>query len=328
MSGGIMKKIIGIVATFLFFVLGATPAVAADAASPTEALQVSANSDGVIVPSTSQLPVEVEYSGELLGLWQAASGTINASASQAELTVRQDAIGSAQFKISILNSAAPIEYPFLFKQGGATLQPKLNRFGAIDLVNADGDYVAFILLPWAKSANGSEVFTEFKVDGQTLIQVVKHRELGVSYPVEADPYLGIDLISSVSATLNNSGTAYNLKIGVTSWAGSLYVLYPAAFSAFTRDYALTGGAYAVYLMQTYGWAEVLAKLEARYTAQFRGYVYARATFKNQFDCHALGAPLIFAATVAGFDGSPTWDLEGHRLATTDLVKWVSYRCNW
>lgn len=324
-----MRKFFWLLLVALLVTTGATPAVAVETQSSGDSLQLSKASDAIIVPSSSQFPVTVSYLGDLSDSWTSNSGEFSASTSDASLTATQKSKGSAQFKIRILSPEAPSEYPFLFTQNDDVLQPHVNRFGAVDLLDQNGNYVAFVLTPWAKSNDGQNVPTNFKVEGRTLIQVVSFKSLpGIAFPIEADPYLGIDLISSVYANLNNSGTAYNLKIAVTPWAGGLYVMYPTAFANFTWQYALSGGAYAVYLMQTYGWPEVLTKLESRYSAQFRGYVFSRSTYKNQYDCHALGAPLIFAATVAGFDGSPTWDLEGHRYSTSDLGVWVSNRCNW
>ncbi len=324
-----MKKFYWLLLAALLVATGASPAEAVEYPNSGDALQFSAATDAIIVPSSSQLPVEVSYAGDLSDSWTSNSSEFSASMPDASLTATQESKGSAQFKIRILNSEAPSEYPFLFTQNGEILQPQLNRFGAVDLLDQEGNYVAFVLTPWAKSNDGQTVPTEFKVEGRTLIQVVSFKSLtSITYPIEADPYLGIDLISSVYANLNTSGTAYNLKIAVTPWAGVLYVMYPTAFANFSWPYVLSGGTYGVYLMQTYGWPEVLSKLEARYSSQFRGYVFSKPTFKNQYDCHALGAPLIFASTIAGFDGSPTWDLEGHRYSTSDLGVWVSSRCNW
>lgn len=326
--GDQLKKLIIILIAVSTILSISSPASAVEANSQPGGLAISEDNLGVIVDSNYSKPIKISVADAATSNWEHDENGPQATAPSVVFQVEQFSPGSAQVNVQILDKSAQEKFRFSFRQDEKLLKPKLNDFGAIDLLDLDGNFVAFILTPWAKDATGQSVATHFEVDGSVLVQVVDHLSSRYEYPIAADPYLGIDLISSVSAKLDSAGSFYDLKIDVTPWTGSLYLMYPTLFSAFNRTYALTGGAYAVYLVQNYGWNEVLSKLEVKYSSQFRGYIYSRPTYKNQFDCHALGAPVVFASTIAGFDGSPTWDLEGRRGSTTDLTTWVAKMCNW
>ena len=61
----------------------------------------------------------------------------------------------------------------------------LNPDGAVQFFDADGKESGGIAAPWAIDAEGIEVPTSYRLDGNTLIQEVRHH--GFAYPVIADP---------------------------------------------------------------------------------------------------------------------------------------------
>jgi hypothetical protein len=315
-----------LLASNLFFTSNALAAPVDDLVDVGSLATTGAGGLVLVDGSSLESPIGVEFivGGELL--WAPSQAGFTFTSNDFSVEASQEFAGSAKFVININKSSAPINYEFKFRQENTYLEPRLNEFGAIDLYNSNGDPIAFLLPPWALDATGAKVPTHFEVDGNSVLQKVEFRDGGFIFPITADPYLGSDLIASVSATLVSSN--YNLKVAVTPYLGSLYFQYPTAYAVFGLPYALAAHTYAVYLVQTYGWPEVLSKLSVKYSAQFRGYVYSKPTFQNQFDCHALGAPIVFLSTVTGFDNSPTWDLEGFRVPTTNYNVWVATQCNW
>lgn len=204
--------------------------------------------------------ISIEASGNLgnlstkSDLSEQAQSLINSGADysiSAQVTMA-DAI---RLVVSIDNAQAPNRYKFHI--AGANRLETINIGSAqiYRIVDGNGATIAWLGAPWAKDSEGRELETHYELTDETLVQVVDLSSDGIKFPVTADPFLGIDLISSVQI--------------------------------------ITQGAY-----------------------------------KNQWDCHALGAPVIFGMTVIGLDKSPTWDLEGSRPPNTDLATWVNTHCNW
>lgn len=138
--------------------------------------------------------------------------------------------GSVQITTVIESPDAPTEYVYpLDVPAGATVE--LDESGFVSIVSASGEFLGGFASAWAKDARGAEVATHYEVDGTTLTQVVEHGERA-SYPVVADPWLGIDLIQK------------------TAWTSNLKTLqvYPTAY-----------GRAATNLARWAGWAEVQTK---------------------------------------------------------------------
>lgn len=76
-----------------------------------------------------------------------------------------------------------------------------------------------------------------------------------------------------------------------------------------------------------GWSEVLSAVSKKYGLSLRKEVALKATLRNQWDCHPLGAPAIYVGQLIG-DPNTTWDLESWRPATNNLATWIGRRCNW
>lgn len=101
--------------------------------------------------------------------------------------------GSAFLAWLVIGSAdAATEYRFerAVPEGySASVQPD----GSVLFVDAQGDEAGGIAVPWAFDANGSEVPTRFRLDGDALVQTVDHS--GADYPVTADPAWLLPLVA-------------------------------------------------------------------------------------------------------------------------------------
>lgn len=95
--------------------------------------------------------------------------------------------GSVRIQTVTADAAAPHEFTYSFGEG---VVPLLNGDGSVSLVNEVDGYAAFTVgvidQAWAFDAEGNEVPTEFRVEGDALIQVVEP-ELDAAYPIVADP---------------------------------------------------------------------------------------------------------------------------------------------
>ncbi len=84
--------------------------------------------------------------------------------------------------VTIEGSNAPTEYRFRMdipNSGGIEMQDD----GSVEIYGRDGNTVFAISPVWATDANGADVPTKYRIDGNTLVQQVQH--LGFAYPVVA-----------------------------------------------------------------------------------------------------------------------------------------------
>lgn len=156
---------------------------------------------------------------------------------------------------------------------------------------------------WAVDASGRRVPTRFQLDGDTLIQVVEHASGEFNYPIVADPWLGGNLFQWI--TRNNANN--NVSMSLSLWGHT--VRYGAAQG---------GGIGAVAAGQAIfynaGWSEL---------ANNQSVVTTKATYRQQYDCHVLGAYYP--------KGGPTWDLESSRGSRPNWLNdggAFTYSCNW
>lgn len=282
------------------------PASALENDSPNLAIDFSVENKAISSPAQGVLLCE-DRSCE--------SGKALSDDSSHSLEIGESSGSSIQILINIKSSDAPKHYEFAINSA-VGLEP-ISGGEIYRLFDQRGETVSWLSKPWAFDALGVPVPTRFEFRNGTLIQFVDFDASQSAFPVLADPYLWIDLISTVEVkTLSNYK---KLIVAVTPWLGALYVTSVPA--------SVPYGA-GVIIAQTAGWAEVLDKVKAKYGSAMRSYIEARATFKNQWDCHAVGAPLIFVGTVLGTDSSPTWDLEGYRPPNANVGTWISTKCNW
>ena len=123
--------------------------------------------------------------------------------------------------IEIASAASVTKHSFdIDLPEGATLI--LTEEGTIDVLGGDRYTIAVFEAPWAVDADGNDLPTHFKVDGNTITQMVETDET-TAYPVVADPHLTWGWIS---------GTAYFDKWETTLLCGgSMHTLAAMAISA-------------------------------------------------------------------------------------------------
>jgi hypothetical protein len=305
---GKMKKYILALLVAFFVICSVSPAEARQGETPTTEILVNEQSISV-----------VELGNTLSTLEPSSSDSVTfATKSSYQLATGAVSADSLQIVITILDSTAPNR--FAFKMSGAS---EIQMFSVDDrklykLIGSEGETLAWIAEPWARDAVGTQIPTHFEIERGNLVQVVDiPKDLEVAYPVTADPYLGKDLISSVSYSYDSKKNSINLKIYVSAWLGQQYVDY--------LPWAYTPG---VAIAQILGWTEVLNKYTANYGVSMTNYIKSHETYEDQYDCHALGAPAIFVNTFLGKDKSPSWDLEGYRRSAFDVITWVNSGCNW
>lgn len=251
---------------------------------------------GVKLPfaASGQAPVEI------------ASGVVAYDNKNASVTVpiaKTD--GSLQVTTILANPEAPTSYDYQFSL------PKGARIMAAGegLVLMDGTrFLGAISVPWAKDANGRDVPTHYEVNGNTVTQVVEHKTQKFAYPIVADPWLGLNLFSSIALAswvyLNQP--VVNLELSVWGW---LVYTGVAQGAILTPSFA-AGQA----ILDTSGWDEAWGKGGAIRAA------LDKPSQRQQFSCHALGA------IAAG-----PWNLEKgrpNRLNGNWGAGVAIHHCNW
>lgn len=168
--------------------------------------------------------------------------------------------GGVQILTVIDSATAPHSFTYgLSLPHGATLHQSDD--GAVYAATADDDLVAAIAPAWAKDAKGDSVKTHYDVRDGTVTQVIEPTA-SATYPIVADPYLGVQMVKKVRWVKRDS-RGWTLE--VTPTAGS------RAF----------GGAY---LAGVYGWKEVQDRagkqnkqLEWQYICH-QQFAFAKATY--------------------------------------------------
>ena len=88
-----------------------------------------------------------------------------------------------------MDESAPDEYRFsVGARSGVVLA--LQDDGRVVVSDEAGGMIATIAAPWAVDAEGRELPTHYRVEGDTIIQVIETE--GATYPVVADPYIDRD----------------------------------------------------------------------------------------------------------------------------------------
>lgn len=208
--------------------------------------------------------------------------------------------GSVQITTILKDASAPSRYEYsLDVPTDATVAQDVN--GLVTITGSDGETLGMIAPAWAKDSNGNAVNTWYEVNGDQITQVVEHDGMN-SYPIVADPFMGIDMISSFKWVKSSQG--YTISVAVTPWMG-------------TVSEAIAGG---------YGWDELKTKVKKKSVTEFNR--LNTVTMNQQWLCHAAGKLLIGVAGWLGVDKRPTWDLENWRKANPGYVKAVKSQCNW
>lgn len=124
----------------------------------------------------------------------------------------------------------------------------MNANGGITIFDSANAYLGAVSPAWATDALGRSVPTRYELDGLTLTQVVDHSSRSVTYPIVADPWLGIDLIEK------------------TSWDKDTLRVFPTLWGRISDINA-----------EYFGWKEVLAKTP--------GTREDSSSMRDQFYCH-------------------------------------------
>lgn len=193
----------------------------------------------------------------------------------------------------ILNKNAPTNFYYKLTIPVNTRLVKAAN-GGIAILNHEGDFIAAVAAPWAKDSTDTAVPTHFEIAGNLLIQTVKHHDKEFTYPIVADPYLGIDVHSSTS--WHGFGNSRKASLGTTPQMAVAWAV---------------GQAYNA------GWSEAKSKM---------GPELNKETYRQQYKCHADNAHLVFAASQFGYGN--TWDLEYARGTNPDYGNVAKHKCNW
>ena len=127
--------------------------------------------------------------------------------------------GSIQFSTVIANENAPSKYSYDFSSSVAltfTLDP---HTGSVSVTDANGKWVGGIAPAWAMDSKGKKVETFYTVDGSSLTQHVDFTQPGVTFPIVADPWLGMTLVDHTS-WISNPPVGPTLQVFPTPFARS------------------------------------------------------------------------------------------------------------
>ena len=132
--------------------------------------------------------------------------------------------------------------------------------------------------PWAKDANGVAVPTHFEIQDGSVTQIINHTSGEYTYPITADPWFGIGLISRVS------------------WSGATLSVFPTTWG---RYWWLSG-----YAARWAAWGEVIGRAPGANRANMEDQFYChwdfvryRAPFKVSWNLDANRPHIGYAATV-------------------------------
>lgn len=141
---------------------------------------------------------------------------------------------SVRIETVITDASAPASYsyPIDLPAGGHL---DLHDDGSVSFLDADGGWVGGAAPAWAKDATGADVPTSYRIEGTTLVQDVVLDETTV-FPVVADPYLGISMITSVKAVARSSA-GITIEVSPSAWGranGGLIVAQSALYSDYDK----------------------------------------------------------------------------------------------
>ena len=249
--------------------------------------------------SGKSMAVTLPFASEKVKASEVSDGIVeydNGNGSSTVPILKDD--GSVQITTIIEGPSSPTSYSYDFDlASGDRLEKQEN--GSIIIFDKTGKFAGGIAPAWATDANGEPVSTSYQIEGNTVTQIVEHGP-DSAYPVVADPWLGIDLISRFVWKTTNT-----ISVHVTPWMG-------------TVTSGVAGSA---------GWDELKSKVRANSNSRFNELLRTQ-TYQQQWSCHATGKVAIWAGQVTGMDKNSTWDLEGYRSVNGNFASQVWTRCNW
>lgn len=253
----------------------------------------------------SRFGVKLPFSVSAEGPEKIATGIVAYDNKNASVTVpvaKTD--GSLQMTTVLESRDAPSNYDYQFAL------PKGSKIMAAGdcLVLMDGaKFLGAISAPWAKDANGLDVPTHYEVSGNTVTQVIQHKSDKYVYPVVADPWLGLNIFSSIAIAEQPQGGLPVLNLNLSPWGWSIYF-------GLSQGGGVLGVAAGQVILTTAGWEEAWSKGGAIQQA------LNKPSQRQQFECHGLGALT-----------ASDWNLEKYRVNRLN-GNWRSgvliHHCNW
>jgi hypothetical protein len=258
----------------------------------------SSSSEPILIQGEVEVRVSLPEEGDVPRILEGELGAAvvdHGNGASSVPVVHQD--GSLQIATVLSDSSAPSEYAYSISVEGAS-SISIQEDGSVFYLDSAGDYLAGVVAPWARDANGKDLPTYFKVDGVLLTQYIDHSGPDVKYPVVADPWLGQDLFGAVKYNLYGWYKGYGtVSIAKSLFGQALHV--PANNGIFLSA----------------GWSELDTK-------DTRDWMKLKYSMREQFDCHVAGGYFNFAGSA--------WDFELARPNT--LNGWpflvITHHCNW
>ncbi len=237
------------------------------------------------------ISVELPFAEHMEEGTQAADGSVLYSSSgDTDFVVQVFGDASVAIHSVIGSPRAPHSIPYDFSLPSAA-ELKLLSDGAVLVSDSRGDFLALVAKPWATDAAGRKLETRYEIAGHTLVQIVEPGH-NPSYPIVADPYLGIALIDNVIRNYH-TGQGYRYYVAPSVFARAIQ---PASVAGLTA--------------RTPAWNEAKGYYSQMNTASIR----------DQFYCHwdykASGLTIV----------KSTWNLEAWRPHTT-YRKLLNAKCN-
>lgn len=259
----------------------------------------------VVLPADAQGTVEVSRGGRDLTVTlphpttgdaaeEAAVGVVeyrNSEGFSSFPIVRDDA--SIRLTTVVMEPDAPTDYSYTMGGDVSHVMPSSDGYALFD--DGTGLYTGAVVPSWAYDAEGNAVPSHYESRGGVLTHVIEHTGEDVVYPVVADAHMGEGLINMVEKTTAEGAPRY--KVRPSSWG----IAVARDFGEGVLDRPLRGS----YMMRTEMWDEAVAKGSGD-----------SVSLKQQFDCHAVFAPL-----------KHTWNLEAFRPPNDDWYEEKS-GCNW
>ncbi len=259
-------------------------------------------SDGVTLSnSTEKVDLELPYASSASGANSIGMGLFeydNRNGSSTVPIVKDD--GSIQIATVITDAASPTTYTYRVGGDISAIEPQDD--GALILKSSSGSTIGVVAPPWAVDSDGVHLPTSYNVEGTYFTQTVVFSKDTV-FPVVADPWLGVDLISSHKWYTASGKPA--ISVAVTPMMGAVNEFVAA----------------------TVGWDELKTKVKAKSSSKYTE-LTTHGTYNDQWFCHSAGKTLIGVAGWLGIDKRPTWDLEGFRRRVSSPDDYISKHCNW
>lgn len=245
---------------------------------------------GITIPGHDDIPAKTVGQGVVVFDYKNGSATAPVVLSD----------GSVQITTIISAANAPRSYTYqLDLPDGATA----TEMGGRLWFSVGTQPLGGIAPAWATDSNGASVPTRYVYKEGILTQIVDH-SAKFAYPIVADPWIGINLFSSITVDSYYSQPRVNLNLSWWGWA---------IYTGNAQGAGILGVAAGQAILNSAGWTEAWTKNSTVQAA------LNKTSQRQQFECHALGALLV-----------GTWNLEKYR--PTLNVWWgnnvAQHHCNW